>query len=129
MPLFPTEAWFEDVRAVFNGDETYRGAGGGRCSCRSAMKIGARNFLVVFEGLECAETREVDSGELESCDFYLEMPADDWVEMVRHHLQIAFHPQPFARGNVVGHKIFHHTSVNRHASRRGVVQTAGEHDR
>ena len=83
MPLFPTEAWFEDVRAVFNGDETYRGAGGGRCSCRSAMKIGARNFLVVFEGLECAETREVDSGELESCDFYLEMAADDWVEMVR----------------------------------------------
>ncbi len=83
MPLFPTEAWFEDVRAVFNGDETYRGAGGGRCNCRSAMKIGARNFLVVFEGLECAETREVDSGELDSCDFYLEMPTDDWVEMVR----------------------------------------------
>lgn len=83
MPLFPTEAWFEEVRTVFNGDETYRGAGGGRCNCRSAMKIGARNFLVVFEGLECVETKEVDSSELDSCDFYLEMSADDWVAMVR----------------------------------------------
>ena len=83
MPSFPSEAWFEDVRTVFNGDETYHGAGGGRCNCRSAMKVGQRIFLVVFEGLECVETTEVDSDALDSCDFYLEMSQEEWAEMVQ----------------------------------------------
>ena len=83
MPAFPTQAWFEEVSTVFNGDESYRGAGGGRLNCRSAMKVGPRNFLMVFEGFECIETKEVENAELDSCDFYLEMTEPDWVDMVK----------------------------------------------
>lgn len=80
---FPSEKWFNAVRAVYNADETYRGAGGGQCNCRSAMKVGKRVFLLVFEGFEVTEAREVEAAELDSVDFYLEMPPGDWQQMVQ----------------------------------------------
>jgi hypothetical protein len=83
MAEFPSQQWFEAVREVYNADDAYRGAGGGQCNCRSAMKVGERIFLVVFEGFEVTEVRETDSAELDSVDFFLEMPAADWQEMVR----------------------------------------------
>ena len=83
MAEFPSEKWFNEVRKVYNADDAYRGAGGGQCNCRSAIKVGERIFLLVFEGIEVSEACEVASAELESVDFYLEMPARDWQDMVR----------------------------------------------
>ena len=83
MAEFPSEQWFNEVREVYNADDAYRGAGGGQCNCRSAMKVGGRIFLLVFEGFEVNEAREVDSAELDSVDFYLEMSGADWKKMVR----------------------------------------------
>jgi hypothetical protein len=83
MAEFPSEKWFNEVRKVYNADDAYRGAGGGQCNCRSAIKVGGRIFLLVFEGFEVSEAREVTSTELESVDFYLEMPGGDWQDMVR----------------------------------------------
>ncbi len=82
MVEFPSVAWFEAVAAVFNSDESYRGAGGGQCNCQAGIKVGERVFLLVFEGFECVDVREVDVPELESVDFYLEMPFTDWQAMV-----------------------------------------------
>lgn len=78
MAKFPSVAWFDAVRNVFNNDETYQGAGGGQCNCRAGIRVGERNFLLVFEGLECSEAAEVDDADLATMDFYLEMPAADW---------------------------------------------------
>lgn len=82
MAEFPSVAWFEAVAAEFNSDESYRGAGGGQCHCQAGIKVGERVFLLVFDGFECVDVREVDVSELEPVDFYLEMPLTDWQAMV-----------------------------------------------
>lgn len=81
MPIFPSVEWFDVVREVFNGDKSYRGAGGGTCDATVGIKAGQQVFLLVFDGFECTEAREVDEIALEGTDFYLEMNLDDWYEM------------------------------------------------
>jgi len=82
MAAFPSVGWFDEVRGVFNANEAYRGAGGGHCNCVAGFKIGERVFVVTFEGVECSDAVETDGSALEDVDFYLEMSADDWREMV-----------------------------------------------
>jgi len=82
MPIFPSVEWFDVVREVFNGDKSYRGAGGGTCDATVGIKAGQQVFLLVFDGFECTEAREVDENELERTDFYLDMNLDDWHEML-----------------------------------------------
>ena len=76
MSSFPSVDWFDEVRRVFNGDDSYRGAGGGHCNCLAGFKIGDRVFVVTFEGVEC------DDAALDEVDFYLDMSAGEWREMV-----------------------------------------------
>ena len=83
MAKFPSEAWFEAVRQVYNGDDRYRGGGAGACNCRAAAKIGKDAYLLVFEGAECAETRKASAADLADVDFYLEMPAKRWQAMLK----------------------------------------------
>ena len=83
MARFPSEAWFEAVRRVYNGDDRYRGGGAGACNCRAAARVGGENYLIVFEGAECSETRKVGEAELADVDFYLEMPPQSWKDMVQ----------------------------------------------
>jgi hypothetical protein len=80
---FPSEAWFEEVRKVYNGDDRYRGGGAGACNCRAAAKVGEDAYLIVFEGAECAQTRRIGQDELADVDFYLEMPAERWNAMIQ----------------------------------------------
>lgn len=82
MPEFPSEAWFEAVRGVYNGDDRYRGGGAGACHCRAAAKVGDAAFLIAFDGAECAETRRIGTDELAQVDFYLEMPPKRWRAMI-----------------------------------------------
>ncbi|MCZ6854134.1 MAG: hypothetical protein O7G86_09470 [Gammaproteobacteria bacterium] len=83
MAEFPSVAWFEAVSRVFNSDESYRGAGGGQCHCQAGIKVGKRVFGLVFEGFECSGASEMDASELETVDFYLEMPLKDWKAMIQ----------------------------------------------
>ena len=83
MAKFPSEAWFEEVRKVYNGDDRYRGGGAGACNCRAAAKVGEDAYLIVFEGAECAQTRRIGGDELADVDFYLEMPAERWNAMIQ----------------------------------------------
>ena len=80
--VFPSVPWFDAVRRIFNADESYRGAGGGRCDCVAGLRIGDAAFVLAFEGLECARAAQVEEAALEDVDFYLEMPADKWREMI-----------------------------------------------
>jgi hypothetical protein len=83
MAKFPSEAWFDEVRKVYNGDDRYRGGGAGACNCRAAAKVGADAYLIVFGGAECSETRRIGEDELADVDFYLEMPPQSWTAMVK----------------------------------------------
>ncbi len=82
MASFPSVYWFDEVREVFNGDESYRGAGGGQCNCVAGMKVGERVFVLTFEGVECSKAIEADDAALDDVDFYLDMSPDDWRDMV-----------------------------------------------
>ena len=82
MVAFPSTAWFDAVRRVFNADEAYRGAGGGQCNCVAGLKIAERVFLLTFEGVECSAAVEADDAALDDVDFFLDMSADDWCDMV-----------------------------------------------
>ena len=93
---FPSVAWFDAVRRVFNADPSYRGAGGGYCDCVAGMKIGAEVFLLTFKGEGCAAAAAVDEAALDDADFYLDMAPAEWQEMVAN-----------IRAN--GHADLHHT--------------------
>ena len=84
MAKFPSVAWFNAVRMVFNGDEAYQGAGGGHCNCVAGIKVGNKVFVLTFEALECSEVVGAKDSDLERADFCLEMPLDDWRAMVRN---------------------------------------------
>ena len=84
MASFPSVAWFDEVRGIFNADESYRGAGGGTCNCEAGMKIGDDVFVLTFEGLECSRAVAADEAALDDVDFYLDMSKQDWREMVRN---------------------------------------------
>jgi len=84
MVKFPSAEWFDAVRREFNADESFQGGGGGACTALMGAKVGSRQFLVEFEGLECTAAREVDEGALVDADFYLDMPAGDWRRMIEN---------------------------------------------
>ena len=83
MPQFPSAEWFEQVREIFNGDESYQEAGGGMCDATMGIKVAENAYIVVFEGDECSEVREVPEPDLAEADFYLEMAAEEWQDMIR----------------------------------------------
>ncbi len=84
MPLFPSADWFDRVRSEFNSDDSFRHGGGGTCDAIVGVKVGDRAFLILFEGFECSEAREISDGDLEGTDFYLDMGVEQWEEMLRN---------------------------------------------
>lgn len=82
MPQFPSLDWFEQVRGIFNSDDSYQQAGGGLCDAVMGVKVGDKAYLIVFEGMECAEAREVDIPALADADFYLNMEYAEWRDML-----------------------------------------------
>jgi len=82
MPPFPSVAWFEAVRQVFNSDDSYQRAGGGTCDAKMGIKVGRRVFVIEFEGFECSGARESTEEGLKEVDFYLEMEPSQWKEML-----------------------------------------------
>ena len=73
MAAFPSVKWFDDVRQIFNNDESFRGGGGGLCNCVAGIKVGDEIFILSFEGFECVEARQANMSDLDEVDFYLDM--------------------------------------------------------
>ena len=89
MPQFPSVEWFEQVREIFNGDESYQEAGGGMCDAVMGIRVGgikvaSQAYIIVFEGEECSEVREIAEQDLAEADFYLDMASDEWEDMIRN---------------------------------------------
>ena len=84
MPRFPSLEWFEAVRKVFNSEDEYQTAGGGSCDALVGVKVGEEVYIVVFEGFECSAVRNAGEDDLYEADFYLDMTADEWREMLEN---------------------------------------------
>lgn len=84
MAKFPSVAWFDAVRRVYNADDAYRGAGGGQCNCLMGLKVGRERYLVTFEGEAVTGSWQCSNSELLDADFYLEMPLSVWREMLNN---------------------------------------------
>jgi hypothetical protein len=82
MAVFPSIEWFEQVRHVYNTDSSVHRGGGGACHTTAGLKIDAESYLIVFEGLECAEVRAASPAELQETDFIIEMPYETWKAML-----------------------------------------------
>jgi len=82
MPLFPSTEWFQAVRDVYNGDPSLHSGGGGACDTVAGFKVGGETFVIVFEGLKCADIHAADESEMNDTDFIIEMPEDLWKDMV-----------------------------------------------
>ncbi|MYD43544.1 MAG: hypothetical protein F4W90_06590 [Gammaproteobacteria bacterium] len=82
MAKFPSVAWFDAVRDIYNTDDELRGAGSGTCNCTLGVQVGREFFQLTFEGFECSAAEKITKGKLDDCDFYLHMPAKDWRTML-----------------------------------------------
>jgi len=82
MPQFPSLEWFRAVRDVYNSDSSLHSGGGGACDTAAGLKIGEECFVIVFEGLDCADVRRADEDDMNATDFVIEMPVDLWKSMV-----------------------------------------------
>jgi len=79
---FPSLEWFRQVRDVYNSDSSLHKGGGGACHTTAAFKVKDQCFLIVFEGLKCADIRDASDAELAAADFVIEMPYELWKGMV-----------------------------------------------
>ena len=82
MPVFPSTEWFQAVRDVYNSDPTLHTGGGGACDTSAGFKVGDTSYVIVFEGMQCADIHAADAHEIDDLDFVIEMPTDMWVDMV-----------------------------------------------
>ncbi len=88
MSKFPSVAWFDAVRTIYNTDESLRGAGSGTCDCLVGLQVGRELYQLTFEGFECSNAQKIGKTQLDECDFYLRMTAKDWramLENIREH--------------------------------------------
>ena len=84
MAAFPSVEWFDDVRNIFNNEESFRGGGGGQCNCVAGVKVGNEIFVLTFEGFECAGARRASLCDLDEVDFYLDMEILEWRAMIEN---------------------------------------------
>ena len=80
MPTFPSTDWFETVRAIANADDAFRSLGTSETTV--GVKIGERVFTLEFDAFECAAVSEAEERDLLDVDFYLDMPPEEWREML-----------------------------------------------
>lgn len=84
MAKFPSVAWFDAVRNVYNKDDAMHGAGSGSCDCVVGVQVGRDLFQLTFEGFECSQAEKITKARLGDCDFYLHMTAKDWRNMLQN---------------------------------------------
>lgn len=94
MPVFPSVAWFDAVRAIVNNDENYKKLG--TCDAEIGIDTGEKVFKLTFEAFECTGAEEISRDEEHDLDFTLVQPYEGWKEMIENIKQN-------------GHADLHHT--------------------
>ena len=78
--VFPSLAWFAALQQLVNEDPEFRHHG--TVDAAMGVKVGDKVFVVTFEAFQCTDVREGTDYDLIDLDFFLEMPEDDWREML-----------------------------------------------
>lgn len=82
MPKFPSIEWFDAVRQIVNGDESFRRLG--TIDARVGIKVGDQLYELAFEAFECTGVREIAESDLRDVDFWLEQSPEQWREMLEN---------------------------------------------
>ena len=77
---FPSVEWFQALQELVNNDEEFRRLG--NIDAVMGVKVGERVFVITFEGFQCTGVREGTEYDLIDADFFLEMPVEQWQELV-----------------------------------------------
>lgn len=80
--VFPSLAWFEELRGLVNDDAAYRQIG--TVDASMGVKVGDEVFVVAFEAFECSSVRTGNEYDLINVDFFIEMASDDWQTMLEN---------------------------------------------
>lgn len=80
--VFPSLEWFQALRALANEDPTFRSLG--NVDTRMGIKAFSEVFILTFRAFRCERVQAGSDDDLFEVDFYLEMDADQWQEMVEH---------------------------------------------
>ena len=78
--VFPSLAWFEELRRMVNDDPAYRQIG--TVDASMGIKIGDEVFVVTFEAFACSAVRAGNEYDLINVDFFIEMEWDAWKTML-----------------------------------------------
>jgi hypothetical protein len=81
MPVFPSVEWLEAVATLAREDATYRKFG--RVDLSAAIKVDDRIFSLTFDVFDIRDIREITADRLEDLDFYLELDAAGWRNMLQ----------------------------------------------
>ncbi len=80
--VFPSVAWFEELRRLVNDDPGYRQIG--TVDASMGVKVGDEVFVVAFEAFECSSVRSGNEYDLINVDFFIEMDSDAWKAMLEN---------------------------------------------
>lgn len=80
--VFPSVAWFEELRRLVNDDPGYRQIG--TVDASMGVKVGDEVFVVTFEAFECSSVRSGNEYDLINVDFFIEMDSDAWKAMLEN---------------------------------------------
>ena len=80
--VFPSLAWFEELRRLVNDDPAYRQIG--TVDASMGVKMGDEVFVVTFEAFECSSVRSGNEYDLINVDFFIEMESDAWKAMLQN---------------------------------------------
>ena len=78
--VFPSLAWFEELRRMVNDDPAYRQIG--TVDASMGIKIGDEVFVITFEAFDCSGVRAGNEYDLINVDFFIEMEWDAWKTML-----------------------------------------------
>jgi hypothetical protein len=84
LAIFPSVEWFDEVRAIYNSDDSFQSAGGGALEAEVGIKIGDQIFQISFTGKQCVNTSVISDAALIDLDFYLEMEPENWQLMLEN---------------------------------------------
>ena len=80
--VFPSVEWFQALQQLVNADPEFRRLG--TVDAEMGVKVGSRVFVITFEAFECVDVKEGSEADLDDLDFYLELSADDWQELIEN---------------------------------------------
>lgn len=80
--IFPSLEWFQALQQLVNADPAFRRLG--NIDVTMGIKVGSEIFLVTLRASRCEKVESGIDDDLFDVDFYLEMDADQWQEMLEN---------------------------------------------